>query len=140
MNIVHPIRISNQRRFIGGVLAGGLLLALTMLFAVNPSRLPIPECAFHSYTGHSCLTCGLTRSIHAVEHGELTVSMHYHLFGPAVFIGMILCVVLFGLEAVWGRSVAIQANRGIRYWTIAAFAAGWLLYWGIRLACEFRSN
>ena len=118
-------------------MSGGLLLGLLVLFFVPPANLPVPGCAFHSITGHSCLTCGMTRSLHAIMHGNLASSVRYHLFGPAVFLGLLLCLAVFATEAFSGRTVVICAGKKVRNRIIGVFAVLWFVYWGARLTLEF---
>lgn len=128
--------VSFERRVVMALMAGGLFFAFLILFMVPPADLPLTTCAFHSITGHSCLTCGMTRSLHAISQGELAASIRYHLMGPAVFLGMLLCFALFTAEAISGRKPVIRADRKIRNRAIVVFAAVWLVYWGVRLAAE----
>ena len=118
------------------LISGGLLFGLLMIRIVPPAQIPLAECAFRSITGHSCLTCGMTRSLHAIAHGDLIASIRYHLFGPAVFGAMLLCLAIFGAEAISGRRVATVSGRRIGYRIIMAFGLSWILYWVLRLVSE----
>ncbi len=120
-----------------GILAAGMLAAGALLFAIPPPRLPLPECTFRLITGHSCLTCGMTRSLHAILHGEWVASMQFHLFGPAVGIAMLIGFVAFCAEMIRGRKIIVQIDRTVRKQVVVLFTASWLLYWGIRLFSEF---
>ena len=109
-------------------------------FLVPPANLPLPACAFHSITGHSCLTCGMTRSLHAILHGDLAASIRYHLFGPAIFLGMLLCLMSFAAEAISGRRYALRAGGKMWGRAVPMFAVLWFVYWGVRLAAEFAAQ
>ncbi|RPD87697.1 DUF2752 domain-containing protein [Luteimonas sp. 100069] len=55
---------------------GGLALAaggawLLRTFDPNAPGNPFPACMFYSATGWHCPGCGLTRSLHALVHGDL---------------------------------------------------------------------
>ncbi len=128
--------LSRDQRIARGVLASVLLLGLLVLFLVPPDRLPLPRCVFHSITGHSCLTCGMTRSLHAVLHGQWAESLRYHLFGPAVFAGMLLLLPACAVEAIRGRKYSLPGGRKTGLRVLGACAAVWLLYWGFRLAAD----
>jgi hypothetical protein len=136
MRTICGANIATEQRVTKAVLAGGIFFGLLILFVVPPTDLPVPACAFHAITGHSCLTCGMTRSLHAVLRGELAAAIRYHLFGPVVFLGMLLCLVIFSSEAVRGRKLVICAGAKIRNRTLGMFAVAWLVYWGIRLVAE----
>jgi hypothetical protein len=133
MRMLCQTDIPAERRVLKAVVAGGLFLGLAVLSLVSPANLPLPECAFHSLTGRDCLTCGLTRSLHAILHGDLAASVRYHLFGPAVFLAMLLSFMLFAAEAVCGKGFVLCAREKIRNRIIGLFAALWLVHWSIRL-------
>lgn len=137
MRLVRQADLTAGRRAIKGVVSGGLLLGLLILFLVPPANLPVPGCAFHSITGHSCLTCGMTRSLHAIVHGNLAASVRYHMFGPVVFLGLLFCFAVFAMEAFGGNSVVICVEKKVRSRVIGAFAVLWFVYWGCRLTLEF---
>jgi len=126
-----------EHRVARALVSGGLLLGLLVLFIIPPTSLPLPACAFHSITGHSCLTCGMTRSLHAILHGDLAASIRYHLFGPAVFLGMLLCLVNFAAETISGRRFTLWAGGKIWGRVVGMVAILWFVYWAARLAAEF---
>jgi len=123
-----------ERRLIRALVAGGLVFGFLVLFFVRPADLPLPECAFHSFTGYSCMTCGMTRSLHAMVHGDLAGSAGYHLMGPVVFTGMLLCFMIFATEALSGRRSALRAAVKIRNRALMTVAIIWIVYWGARLS------
>ena len=81
----------------------------------------------------------MTRSLHAIEHGDLIGSVHYHLFGPLVFLALLLFMLLFAAEAIGGRRLTVSAGGNVRNRVIGMFAILWFVYWGLRLATEFLS-
>jgi hypothetical protein len=137
MKRMREVNLSNKHRVIRALLAAALLLGFMIFFFIPPAKLPFAACAFHSITGHSCLTCGMTRSLHAIAHGEWAASIRYHLFGPAVLIGMFLCFGIFTAEAVHGKRSAIPIGRKAKVQAFCVFALFWIVYWGARLAGEF---
>ena len=136
MKLVCQTDIPAKCRITKAVVAGGLFFGLLVLFLVPPVQLPLPVCLFHSITGHSCLTCGMTRSLHALLHGDLAASVRYHLFGPAIFLGILMCLMIFAAEAASGNSFVLCIGEKLRGRIIGTFAILWLVYWGIRLAAE----
>ncbi|MBN2337628.1 MAG: DUF2752 domain-containing protein [Acidobacteria bacterium] len=120
-------------RVLKGVLAGGLLLALGTLAVVPPGKLPLPPCAFYEWTGHGCLTCGMTRSLGALARGEWIAAIQYHLMGPLVLIGMVLALAALSFEAIGGRAFRWPVSRRAGKRLLWAIAAVWLLYWVARL-------
>jgi hypothetical protein len=140
MKMIWQTDIWVEHRIAKAFLAGGLFFGLLILFFVPPANLPLPACIFHSITGHSCLTCGMTRSLHAVLHGDLAASIRYHLFGPAVFLGILLCLGSFAAEAISGRRYELWAGGKIGGRAVAMLAILWFVYWGVRLAAEFAAQ
>jgi hypothetical protein len=128
--------LSSADRRARALLAAGLLLGLLMLFLVTPENLPFATCAFHELTGHSCLTCGLTRSLHAVSHGHLAASFRLHLMGPVVFIGLLLVSIVWSIEALSGIRLRLITKTKIKRHAIVVLLIIWLSYWGIRLLTE----
>jgi hypothetical protein len=128
--------LSAKHRIARAFLGGGVFLGLLLLFMVPPARLPLPACAFHSVTGHSCLTCGMTHSLHAISHGDLTASLRYHLFGPALFFAALLFMLIFAAEAISGKKLSLQLSGRMKRHAAMLIAAVWLVYWSARLFGE----
>ena len=128
--------LSSADRRARALLAAGLFLGLLTIFLVPPEDLPFAACAFHELTGHSCLTCGLSRSLHAVSHGHLAASFHLHLMGPVVFIGILFASVTWSIEALSGTRLRLITKTKIERHAIVVLLIIWLSYWGIRLLTE----
>jgi hypothetical protein len=134
MNLRTRTNLTSKSRLARGLLAAGLLAGAAVIAIVPPARLPLPECVFHSITGYSCMTCGMTRSLHSAAHGQLAESARLHLFGPLVFFGLICCFLLFAAEAISGKNAALPMVRGRPI--VAAAAIAWVAYWAARLVAE----
>ena len=139
MSIAWHKNLSGGDRLIKALMAAGLIVAVGLLFYVPPEEIPFATCEFYSLTGHSCLTCGMTRSLHAISHGELSESVRLHLMGPALLLVMLLSLAVFSLEAVSGKRLEVYTGRWGRRRVILTFAIVWLTYWGARLVAEFAS-
>ena len=140
MDVTYQTDMRVEHRIAKAFLSGGLFFGLLILFFVPPANLPLPGCVFHSITGHSCLTCGMTRSLHAILHGDLAASIRYHLFGPAIFLGMLLCLMSFAAEAISGRRYVRWSGGKMWSRAVPMFAVLWFVYWGVRLAAEFAAQ
>ncbi|MBM4161100.1 MAG: DUF2752 domain-containing protein [Ignavibacteria bacterium] len=137
MQVTWNNALSRGDRTVKALAAAGLLLGVWALFLLAPENIPYLSCAFRDLTGHSCPTCGLTRSLHAASHGELVVSLRYHLMGPLVLTGILLASVLWSVEAATGKRIRLATNAKPARDVIAMFLIVWIVYWGIRLISEF---
>lgn len=124
-------------RALKALMAGGMIVGMALLFLVPPEDLPFTTCGFHALTGYSCPTCGMTRSLHAIAHGEITASFQYHLMGPLVFLLMLLLVAWLAFESVSGKRLNLHAGSRERKRVFMWAAIVWLVYWGGRLMTEF---
>jgi hypothetical protein len=123
-------------RGIKALVAAALVVALAAIWLIPPEDSIFPACAFHSLTGHSCLTCGLTRSLYAMAHGDLITSLQYHIVGPVIFLGMILCSFVLLFEAITGIRTKLTANGKGTNRVILLLTIVWLVYWGARVITE----
>lgn len=136
MKLTRGMKVSGERRIAMVAMAGLICSGLWIVSTISPAALPFSGCVFHSLTGHSCMTCGITRSLNSISHGDLVASIRYHLFGPVVFLGMLFAVVAFTTEAVSGEKVTLRFRREIWRPVFAAAAIAWLVYWVVRLIAE----
>ena len=65
----------------------GIVSALILMLWVRFLKIPDTGCVFHNLTGYPCLSCGFTRSILSMMHGNL---LHAISMNP-------LCVAVAGL-------------------------------------------
>ena len=137
MNIINENVISRDLRVRKLLLASGLLLVLAVLFLMPPENTPFAACGFHALTGHSCLTCGMTRSLHAMSHGQLIASLRYHMMGPVIFVGVFLFSLTLLVEGMMGKRIRLAQGKRYTKQTAWLFAIVWLVYWGARLIVEF---
>jgi hypothetical protein len=78
----------------------------------------------------------MTRSLHAIAHGDWSASIRYHMFGPILFVGIILGFLGFSAEAISGKKIMPQIRRGPWQTVLFLMATAWVLYWLVRLATE----
>jgi hypothetical protein len=71
-----------------------------------------------------------------MAHGDLVDSIRYHLFGPILFLGILLGFVESCVEAISGQKVLPQIRKGLWQPVLATMAIAWLIYWVVRLATE----
>lgn len=123
-------------RWIKALVAASLVVAVAAVGLIPPEDSVFPACAFHALTGHSCLTCGLTRSLYAMAHGDFITSLQFHILGPVMFIGMILCSTVFLFEAIAGRRIKFTASGKGTKRVVLLLSIVWLVYWGARVITE----
>lgn len=129
--------LSPARRKWKALEAGGLACAAALMSFFPPEGLPLPSCVFHELTGHSCLTCGLTRSLLASARGNLSVSLEYHLMGPLLFLGLLAAIVWLSAEALTGTPVSPLRAKGRLLRAAVTLVVGlWVTYGGIRFVLE----
>jgi hypothetical protein len=126
--------LSQEERFwrFGGVVAAGI--ALVAAFVWTPEAFPLPSCLFRDLTGMSCFTCGLTRSLHAMAHGDLAGAARFHLMGPPLFAFVIVGAGIWTIEAVRGRTIPLR--RGAVRTVLVSGGLFWVGYWVTRFIVE----
>lgn len=128
--------LSPAHRTRRSLLAALLASAVALLSLLPPDGLPLPSCLFHELTGHSCFTCGLTRSLMAAARGNLSASLEYHLMGPVLLLGLLAAVVFLTAEALTGKQwPAASSGKPLRA-AVLLLAIVWILYGGLRLVLE----
>ncbi|MEO5838585.1 MAG: DUF2752 domain-containing protein [Acidimicrobiales bacterium] len=93
-----------------GFLAGAVLLAPTLL---RPDAGGPVLCPFRRVTGVWCPTCGMTRAVAWMAHGDLHQSLRYHPLAPLLLIEAVL-----GAAFLWYRH---RAHRDDPAWVPFGF-------------------
>lgn len=88
-------------------------------------------CPFRLWSGQACPLCGMTRALHSVVTGEVSVAWSYH---PMVF-AVIAQAALFGLVwAVAGAKPQLgRLGRTIAVGNVIALVVVWLVRWRLDL-------
>ena len=121
------------RIFLAAVFLGIILFP----FLINPSSAGIITCKFHQITGHSCPTCGMTRSLVALTHLHLKEAFLHHLFGPLVYVIFLISFVALLTEIITGRKIGLGIKPSTIRIIIVIFFSLWIIFWIIRLVGEF---
>ncbi len=104
-----PIKSSTVERVLAGA---GILAIMTGVFAggyFNPTTAGFfPACPFHALTGLNCPGCGLTRSFHALFHGDVSTALHFNALLPVYFLFFLYLFVSLGLIVVRGRGLEFR--------------------------------
>lgn len=89
------------------------------------------ECRFHALTGWPCVSCGVTRGVLALAHGQVPEALRLNPF----FIGLLLLLICYAPVAwvLWlgrlGRPRLHLAGRGVRRATLAGLLLLLLANW-----------
>ena len=118
-----------QKLFFTAVLAGVLLI----IFFNNPQKSILPKCYFKSITGYDCPSCGLSRSFHALSHLNFLEAFHSHIFGPAIFLFLLLVFMKLLIEIIFQIKFRLQIKSIVLKVAGAAFFCSWIIYWITRL-------
>lgn len=113
------------------------VLLLVVSYLWNPTELNIVTCHFLKITGHSCPTCGMSRSLHAASHFNFRDSFSFHLMGPFLFLTLIFLLVFFSVELLMNKKVLANIKPAFRKNIFIGIAGTWFFYYLVRLYREF---
>ncbi len=129
----HSRRLAPPARGFRWLIAGGIASAVAFLFLLPPGA-PGYVCPFFALTGHSCFSCGLTRSLQAAIHGDIAAALQYHLMGPLLLALMAAAGLLLACEAWTGRKAPLR--KDIARGALLGFGGLWLIFGMVRLGVE----
>jgi hypothetical protein len=121
------------RIFLAAVFLGLILFP----FIISPAPAGIITCKFHQITGHSCPTCGMTRSLVALTHLHLKEAFLYHLFGPLVYVIFLVSFIALLTEIITRRKIRLGIKPLTIRITVGIFFSLWIIFWILRLVGEF---
>ena len=113
-----------------------LLFIIISILHIDPESSYLPECSFKAITGHSCFTCGITRSLSAASHLNLAESVNYHLMGPVIYLSLIVMFLIFTFEAVSRREIEIKIKPQVKKTMILSLFTLWGIFWIARFISE----
>lgn len=110
------------------VLALGGLLAIGWLAL----GLPTPPCPLHMLTGLPCPTCGMTRGLRCLLHGNLEAALLFNPLLMLILVGitiyLLYCVVVIsvGLPRLRLEKLSQSTARGIRIGVVTLISVDWI--------------
>ncbi len=109
-----------------GVVAAGL----AAVWLIPLESLPT-ACLMRRMTGVPCPTCGVGRSLHALLHGDIPASLHYHpLLLPFLVLGLLWWAAVAAPARRAGRRVPARLQAAV----LAAAGVSLLAVWLVRVA------
>ena len=130
-------KITQSREFKNRVIwMTALLGILFVLFIINPAKVSLTKCFFHEATGFSCPSCGLSRSLFAASHLNLSEAIHFHIMGPIIYFVILVLLVKFSLEIVAGKKIQMKVKPIIKKISIFIFLGLWFIFCLLRLINE----
>jgi hypothetical protein len=109
-----------------------LLLAALLATAWLISGIATPRCLLHAATGIPCPTCGMTRAIRLLLHGEIGAAfllnplMTTALLGAALYICYAAVVVIGRLPRLRLEALTETEANFVRFTAIGLLAANWI--------------
>jgi len=115
-------------------LTWGLVIALGGILALGwlSVGLPTPLCPLHTLTGLPCPTCGMTRGLRCLLHGNLEAALLYNPLLMLILAGMtiylIYCVVVVSarLSRLRWENLPPTTSLGIRIGVVTLLVANWI--------------
>jgi hypothetical protein len=137
---MNPIEFSSVSKSRYPFKKGIWIILLVCFFIVilifEVSDLTLVECKFKSITGYSCPSCGLTRSLFAMSELNISDALNFHLMGPAIFVMLMLLLLKFFVETLFGKEIKIKTGYPIIKIMFVLFFLVWFSYWLTRLLKE----
>lgn len=115
-------------------LLGMLLAFLAYAFWIDPWQTPIQTCYFKTWTGWDCPSCGMSRSLHALTHGQWLRAVHFHWMGPVLFAMVIFMLLEVVLELTLRKKITVSSRWISAKKILFFFLVFWMVTWLVRLA------
>ncbi|MCU0644376.1 MAG: DUF2752 domain-containing protein [bacterium] len=129
-------QLSSAQKLNRYIFIAGILLILLFTLFWNPERANLLPCYFHEITGHSCPSCGLTRSFHAIAQLNFQQSFEFHPMGMIVYFALMVFVLKFILEIVLKKEIRLSLKDWVKKFAIGGLLFVWMGLWIIRLLHE----
>ena len=114
---------------LGAILAGIGVLAAAAVGLLHLDALPFTVCVFKLTTGLPCVTCGSTRALGRLFHGDLYGAWHMNPLAATGALALVPWAAADLLLMTRGRALAVDlapsAARAARIAVVAAALANW---------------
>ncbi|MCK4303424.1 MAG: DUF2752 domain-containing protein [Candidatus Eisenbacteria sp.] len=120
------------------------MLVMSYVLLMEPLQSYLPHCLFHSLTGHSCPSCGLTRSLHTLLHGDVRAAFGFHALGPGIGFALAALNIVLFWEVLLGRRLRLRIPQ-IPQRALLCVAVGlglclWVGAWAMKLNQESKDT
>lgn len=119
--------------------AAGLVIIISFFLAAriyNPSEADLLTCSFKNLTGHSCPTCGLSRSIHSFLSFRIIDSLYFNPLGAVIILFCAALLLKFVTELISRRVFQISIIRLKSRILLSIFLAVVIISWIVKLLTE----
>ena len=112
------------KQLLAGLAVALVAAATTVLYAVDPSRTRLtPPCPYLTLTGLACPGCGLTRSMHALLHGNVALAFAWN---PWIFVSAPLALVFAGLGRATDQARAARLRTAVAWFGLILTVLFWV--------------
>lgn len=109
----------DKTRIAAGLGALAMVACAFAVFWFDPSGESFfPVCPLYKVTGFACPGCGMTRSFHALVHGDIIGAFRFNLFMPLMLGFIAYIFVSLTLLAIRGKSLSFEIFSPRITWTI----------------------
>lgn len=97
-----------------------------IVYSVEPTEASwLPKCPFHAITGLECPSCGSTRALHYILHGELYRGLSFNPMAPLLWL-------LAGTVVVVSLCLPRLRTSALMRALVGAYIGLYLLWWVVR--------
>jgi hypothetical protein len=97
------VQALKYERISAGLLCGAAFLTGMLIYLLPPEKGGIyPPCLFHTLTGLYCPSCGSTRAIHNLMHGQILTALRFNPLVAILSIPVALYFLYLGRFALTG--------------------------------------
>jgi hypothetical protein len=129
MRVLFANRKSGQIEY--GIIYGGVILSMLGAVRLLPVLSFAPQCLFRKLTGLPCPTCGATRSVVHLAHGDISLAF---MMNPLAAAGILIAIFFFFYSIItllfelprFRVLLRESESKAIRWGSVALLLAQWL--------------
>lgn len=129
-------QLPSSQLFGRAFLLSGLLTIFLFSLFWNPEQMSLVPCFFRELTGHSCPSCGLTRSFHAIDHLNFKQAFEFHPMGIIIYFVLLAYLLKFTIEIALRKEIHVISKDWVKKFVLAGGLFVWMGWWIIRLFYE----